>query len=133
MQDFTQELIIGLSIGATYALLALGYTMVYGVLRLINFAHGEVYMVGAVAGFYLINLAMKWNMPLWAALAFAFLGSAVICGALGFCIEFFAYRPLRGSPRLVILITAIGVSLLLQNLVQLKWIYGPTPQKFPPE
>src|SRR3954463_1283366 len=107
MQDFTQELIIGLSIGATYALLALGYTMVYGVLRLINFAHGEVYMVGGVAGFYLINQALEWHLPLWLALVVAFIGAAMICGVVGFCIEFFAYRPLRGSPRLVILITAI--------------------------
>jgi branched-chain amino acid transport system permease protein len=133
MQQFTQELIIGLSIGATYALLALGYTMVYGVLRLINFAHGEVYMVGAVAGFHLINMAVASNMPLWLALAVAFVGSAVICAVLGFCIEFFAYRPLRGSPRLVILITAIGVSLLLQNIVQFPQIYGPTPRTFPAE
>jgi branched-chain amino acid transport system permease protein len=133
MHDFLQVLIIGLSIGATYALLALGYTMVYGVLRLINFAHGEVYMVGAVSGFHLINVALGWHTPLWLALAIAFLGSAVICGVLGYCIEFLAYRPLRGSPRLVILITAIGVSLLLQNVVQLKWIYGPTPRTFPAE
>jgi branched-chain amino acid transport system permease protein len=133
MLQFTQELIIGLSIGATYALLALGYTMVYGVLRLINFAHGEVYMVGAVSGFHFINLALRWHAPLALALTIAFVGSAIVCAILGFCIEFFAYRPLRGSPRLVILITAIGVSLLLQNVVNLNFIYGPTPRTFPAE
>ena len=133
MLQFTQELIIGLSIGATYALLALGYTMVYGVLRLINFAHGEVYMVGAVSGFHLINLALRWHAPLALALTIAFVGSAIICAILGFCIEFFAYRPLRGSPRLVILITAIGVSLLLQSLANFNFIYGPTPRTFPAE
>ena len=133
MQQFSQELIIGLSIGATYALLALGYTMVYGVLRLINFAHGEVYMVGAVSGFHLINFALARQWPLWLALTLAFVGAAIVCSILGFCIEFFAYRPLRNSPRLVVLITAIGVSLLLQNVVLLKFIYGPTPRTFPAE
>jgi branched-chain amino acid transport system permease protein len=133
MQQFSQELIIGLSIGATYALLALGYTMVYGVLRLINFAHGEVYMVGAVSGFHLINFALGRGWPMWLALTIAFVGSGIICSILGFCIEFFAYRPLRNSPRLVVLITAIAVSLLLQNVVQLKFIFGPTPRTFPAE
>src|SRR6266513_2009611 len=131
MQAFVEQLIIGLSIGATYALLALGYTMVYGVLRLINFAHGEVYMVGAVSGFHLINFALARQWPLWLALTLAFVGAAIVCSILGFCIEFFAYRPLRTSPRLVVLITAIGVSLLLQNLAQDPNVFGPTPRTLP--
>ena len=131
MQDLVQQLIIGLSIGATYALIALGYTMVYGVLRLINFAHGEVYMAGAVAGYYLSGWVMDVSMPTWLRLAIVFIGSMAFCAALGFVIEFFAYRPLRTRPRLVILITAIGVSLLLQNIAQLKAVFGPTPRAFP--
>jgi branched-chain amino acid transport system permease protein len=128
MQELVQQLIIGLSIGATYALIALGYTMVYGVLRLINFAHGEVYMSGAVAGWYLANWVMKVSMPQWARLAIVFGGAMVFCAILGVTIEFFAYRPLRKRPRLVVLITAIGVSLLLQNLAQYPKIFGPTPR-----
>jgi branched-chain amino acid transport system permease protein len=130
MHDFAQQLINGLSVGATYALIALGYTMVYGVLRLINFAHGEIYMVGGVTGFYLVNLATGWGWPVWAGLTLAFAGAIVVCGMLGFVIEYFAYRPLRAQPRLVSLITAIGVSLLLQNVVLLKWVYGPTPKPY---
>jgi len=132
MHDLIQQLIIGLSIGATYALIALGYTMVYGVLRLINFAHGEVYMMGAVVGFHVTNLIARWRLPLWASLPFVFVTAMVACAALGFLIEFLAYRPLRNRPRLVVLITAIGVSLLLQNLAQMWFIFGPTPQAFPP-
>ena len=131
MQELVQQLIIGLSIGATYALIALGYTMVYGVLRLINFAHGEVYMAGAVAGYYLAGWLVDVSMPAWIRLALVFLGAMAICSALGFVIEFFAYRPLRTRPRLVVLITAIGVSLLLQNIAQLKGVFGPTPRAFP--
>jgi branched-chain amino acid transport system permease protein len=131
MQDLLQQLIIGLSIGATYALIALGYTMVYGVLRLINFAHGEVYMAGAIAGYYLAGWVSRVNMPPSLRLAIVFLGAMAFCSALGFVIEFFAYRPLRTKPRLVVLITAIGVSLLLQNIAQLPRVFGPTPRAFP--
>src|SRR5688572_25694179 len=131
MQDLLQQLIIGLSIGATYALIALGYTMVYGVLRLINFAHGEVYMAGAVVGYYLANWVAKVNMPPSLRLAIVFLGAMAFCAALGFVIEYFAYRSLRARPRLVVLITAIGVSLLLQNVAQLQSVFGPTPRAFP--
>ncbi|MGE5608614.1 MAG: branched-chain amino acid ABC transporter permease [Bacillota bacterium] len=132
MHDLIQQLIIGLSIGATYALIALGYTMVYGVLRLINFAHGEVYMVGAVTGYYLAGVMVRQHQPPWISLAVVFGGAMVACAVLGFLIEFLAYRPLRNRPRLVVLITAIGVSLLLQNLAQLPVFFGPTPQSFPP-
>jgi len=136
MATLVQQLINGLSVGSTYALIALGYTMVYGVLRLINFAHGDVYMVGAVVGFHLARWMMALQVPLHLALAVVFLGSMLACAVLGFLIERFAYRPLRHRPRLVMLITAIGVSLLLENLAQLKidgkpLIFGPDPQRFP--
>src|SRR5437667_10234985 len=127
MQQFLQQLINGLSVGATYALIALGYTMVYGVLRLINFAHGDVYMVGAVSGYYLSHWMVKKNAPLPLTLCVVFLGAIVICAVLGFLIEYLAYRPLRSRPRLVVLITAIGVSLLLANLAPLGIFCVPTP------
>src|SRR5438874_629484 len=132
MQALVEQLIIGLSIGATYALIALGYTMVYGVLKLINFAHGEVYMVGGISAYYLALLMIRQDAPPWVRMAVVLLGAMIVCAALGFCIEFFAYRPLRTRPRLVVLITAIGVSLLLQNLAQSNYIFGPTPRSFPP-
>lgn len=132
MQQFLDQLIIGLSIGATYALIALGYTMVYGVLRLINFAHGDVYMVGAVIGFYMAQQVTVWQLPLWLGLLLVFLVPMVLCAILGFIIEYFAYRPLRSQPRLVSLITAIGVSLLLENLAQLNGIFGANPRSYPP-
>ena len=131
MQDLVQQLIIGLSIGATYALIALGYTMVYGVLRLINFAHGEVYMAGAVGGYYIAEWSLRLNVPNSVRLTIVFAGAMLFCAALGFVIEFCAYRPLRNRPRLIVLITAIGVSLLLQNLAQLERVFGPTPRTFP--
>src|SRR5436305_11156179 len=127
MQDLVQQLIIGLSIGATYALIALGYTMVYGVLRLINFAHGEVYMTGAVVGWFLARMLTAAHWPTWLSLTIVFGGAMIACSVLGFAIEFLAYRPLRTRPRLVVLITAIGVSLLLQNLAQSQYLFGPTP------
>lgn len=129
-----QQVIYGLSVGATYALIALGYTMVYGVLRLINFAHGDVYMVGAVVGYYLAQWMIQTvRAPVWGALTVVFAGSTLACAILGFVIERFAYRPLRQRPRLVLLITAIGVSLLLENLFQLRLIFGPTPRHYPQE
>ncbi|MCY2950935.1 MAG: branched-chain amino acid ABC transporter permease [Planctomycetota bacterium] len=131
MDYLTQQLINGLSIGATYALIALGYTMVYGVLRLINFAHGEVYMMGAVVAYWIAIGIAPWGWPVWGALAVIFGGAMGACAVLGFAIEFFAYRPLRNKPRLVVLITAIGVSLLLQNLAQTRYVFGPTPEAFP--
>jgi branched-chain amino acid transport system permease protein len=131
MHDFAHLLIIGLSVGATYALIALGYTMVYGVLRLINFAHGDVYMVGAVVGYYIAVYLLNHGVGVWPTLAAVFVGAVAFCCALGFAIEFFAYRPLRNQPRLVSLITAIGISLLLENICQLQWIFGPTPRIFP--
>ncbi len=132
MQLLVQQVINGLSIGAVYALIALGYTMVYGVLRLINFAHGDVYMVGAVIAFFLATWFQRLGLPVWVNLSLVFLGAAMGCAALGFIIERFAYRPLRNRPRLVSLITAIGVSLFLENLFQQKMVFGARPRQFPP-
>jgi branched-chain amino acid transport system permease protein len=131
MQELVQQLIIGLSLGASYALIALGYTMVYGVLRLINFAHGEVYMIGGVVAYHLAGIMVRANQPAWLSIAVVFLGAMVVCAMLGFTIEFFAYRPLRNRARLVVLITAIGVSLLLQNVAQIPDVFGPTPRTLP--
>ena len=131
MQELVQQLIIGLSLGASYALIALGYTMVYGVLRLINFAHGEVYMVGGVAAYHLAGIMVRANQPAWLSITVVFVGAMIVCALLGFTIEFLAYRPLRHRPRLVVLITAIGVSLLLQNVAQLPQVFGPTPRTLP--
>ena len=108
--DFFQQLINGLSLGSIYALLALGYTMVYGIIKLINFAHGEIYMVGAFVGYYVTN---QWKLSLIPTL----LISMAICSVLGVLIEFLAYRPLRKSTRTAALITAIGVSFLIQSLM----------------
>jgi branched-chain amino acid transport system permease protein len=131
MHDFLQQLVNGLSIGAVYALIALGYTMVYGVLRLINFAHGDVYMVGAIIAYALgVKMAAE-HQPIYVTMPVLFLGAMIGCSALGFSIEFFCYRPLRHRPRLVALITAIGVSLLLENLFQNRLVFGATPRNLP--
>ncbi len=113
---FLQQMLNGLSLGAIYALIALGYTMVYGTLQLINFAHGEVYMIGAFASLYLARWTGVEENPTLPGVALVGLGAMIFCAALGMTIERVAYRPLRKSSRLNILITAIGVSLLLQNL-----------------
>lgn len=105
-----QQLINGLSLGSIYALLALGYTMVYGIIKLINFAHGEIYMIGAFVGYYVTNQFRLSLIP-------TLLISMTICAVLGVLIEFLAYRPLRKSTRIAALITAIGVSFLIQSLM----------------
>ncbi len=120
---FAQQLINGLVTGSTYALIALGYTMVYGVLQLINFAHGEIYMVGAFTGLLLVTVA---KLPFPLALLLAMGGTAV----LGVTIEFIAYRPLRRSSRLSVLISAIGMSIFVQNVAL--WIWGPSTRSFLP-
>jgi branched-chain amino acid transport system permease protein len=126
MLEFLQQLINGLSLGAIYALIALGYTMVYGVLRFINFAHSDVFMVGAFIGYF----AGK-HLPhgtIWGGLAA--MGAAMLgCAALGIAIERLVYRPLRGGPTLNVLITAIGMSLFLEYTGQL--VFGATPRAFP--
>ncbi len=129
MQTFLQQIINGVSLGAIYALIALGYTMVYGVLRLINFAHGDVYMLGAFAGYFLANALQLDANPsvLWAILVT--LGAMAICAGIGVVIERLAYRPVRHHSRLSALITAIGVSLFLEYGGQV--VFGATPRFFP--
>ena len=123
MDIFLQQLINGIVLGAIYALVALGYTMVYGILGLINFAHGEVVMVGALVALAVIQLLLGAGVALPAPLIVALgLAAAIgVCMALGFAIERVAYRPLRRAPRLAALITAIGVSILLQNAAMIIW------------
>jgi branched-chain amino acid transport system permease protein len=128
MQEFLQQLINGIGWGSIYALIALGYTMVYGVLRLINFAHGDVYMVGAMVGFYTAGWIGGWGGTPVGVVAVLVL-PMVVCASLGVVIERVAYRPLRQAPRLTALITAIGVSLLLENGGQL--LFGANPKFFP--
>jgi branched-chain amino acid transport system permease protein len=135
VSEFLQQVVNGLSLGSIYALIALGYTMVYGILKLINFAHGEVFMMGAYAGYYSATAlgvqsyeASGTSFPLLLALAvlvFAMLSSAL----LGVSIEALAYRPVRSAPRLTPLITAIGVSLFLQNAAML--VFSPNPRRYP--
>lgn len=117
-----QQIINGIALGSVYALIALGYTMVYGIVQLINFAHGDIYMVGAYVAFF---SAGTFKLPFLPTL----LISMAACAALGFVIEKLAYKPVRKAPKVTNLITAIGVSLLLENLVR---IYaGPDPRSFP--
>ncbi|MGZ3743183.1 MAG: branched-chain amino acid ABC transporter permease [Pseudobdellovibrionaceae bacterium] len=129
MQDFIQHLINGISLGSIYALIALGYTMVYGILQMINFAHADVYMVGAFTAYY----AAKWlgleSSPGFSTLIILLLISMFACSLLGLAIERFAYRPLRKSPKLNVLITAIGVSLFLEYAGQV--VFGADPKVFP--
>lgn len=117
-----QQVVNGLTLGSTYALIALGYTMVYGVLRLINFAHGEVYMIGAFTGLMASQIP---GLPFPAALLIAMAGAAVV----GVAIERIAYRPLRKAPRLAALISAIGMSIFLRNLTLV--VMGPQTRAFP--
>ena len=128
MSTFLQQLVNGLSLGSIYALIALGYTMVYGVLRLINFAHGDVYMVGAYVGYYL-SRRLQGKEPSLASALLVMLASMIACAILGLVIERLAYRPVRRASRLTLLITAIGVSLFLENAGQL--VFGPDPKFFP--
>jgi len=130
MADFLQHLINGLSLGSIYALIALGYTMVYGVLQLINFAHSDVYMIGAFAAYYTARLTGLDHNPGVGTLCVLLIGSMVTCALVGLAIERLAYRPMRNSPKLNILITAIGVSLFLQYTAQI--IFGADPKVFPP-
>jgi branched-chain amino acid transport system permease protein len=126
MTEFLQQLLNGLSLGAIYALIALGYTMVYGVLRFINFAHADVFMVGAFVGNY---LGQHLPTGTWWSAALVVLGAMLVCALLGMTIERLAYRPLRDSATLNVLITAIGVSLLLEYSGQV--VFGAAPQAFP--
>jgi branched-chain amino acid transport system permease protein len=129
--EFSQQVINGLSLGAFYALIALGYTMVYGVLRFINFAHGDVFMLGAFSGYYLTPRIMPHfqNAVAPVGVALVLLGTMCICSIIGMTIERLAYRPLRRQPKLTVLITAIGVSLFLEYGGQ--FVFGPDPKSFP--
>jgi branched-chain amino acid transport system permease protein len=130
--EFFQQLVNGLALGSIYALIALGYTMVYGVLRFINFAHSDVLMLGAFAAFFLAPILAPTlgaaSIPL--AITVIIL-SAAICACIGMLIEFLAYRPLRSRPRLTVLITAIGVSLFIEFTGQHEKVFGAATKSFP--
>ncbi len=129
METFVQHIINGLSLGSIYALIALGYTMVFGILQLINFAHGDVYMLGAFIGLYVSKSFDLGANPSVGSLIFALACAMIGCALIGFIIERFAYRPLRHSPRINVLITAVGVSLFLEFSGQLG--FGSDPKFFP--
>lgn len=122
ISQFFLQLINGLNIGSIYALVALGYTMVYGIAKLINFAHGEIIMVGSYTVFVCTTLM---GMPIWLSIPV----SIIVCAGLGICIEKVAYKPLRNASRIYLLITAIGISFFLQSLFQL--IFTSNPKSFP--
>lgn len=121
MDTFLQQLINGLTLGCVYAVVALGYTMVYGIIQLINFAHGEVVMIGAMVAFSVITALAGSGMPPFAIVLLGTLAAIPACMAVGYTVERVAYRPLRNAPRLAPLITAIGVSIILQHLALLIW------------
>ena len=122
-----QQLINGVSLGSIYALIALGYTMVYGIILLINFAHGDILMVGAYAAFFVLSAIGAGPLGMF----LAFVVSMVVCASFGISIERLAYRPLRSAPRLNSLITAIAVSLILENGARVLPFIGPNPRQFP--
>ena len=129
MDTFLQQMINGLVLGSMYALVALGYTMVYGIINLINFAHGEVLMVGALVSWSVVTTFREVDMPGWLLLLISLLAAVIVCAMLNFLIEKIAYRPLRNAPRLAPLITAMGMSLLLQTLAMIIW--KPSTKSYP--
>jgi len=129
MDILLQQLINGLVQGSIYALVALGYTMVYGIMGLINFAHGEVVMIGTLVALTVSVKLAAAGLPIWLAGGIGILSAALVCMALGWGLERVAYRPLRHAPRLTPLITAIGMSIVLQNLAMMIW--GRNYMKFP--
>ena len=129
METFFQQIINGLVLGSMYALVALGYTMVYGIINLINFAHGEVLMVGALTSWTVVTALADSGLPGWLLMLISLVCAIVVCAALNFAIEKLAYRPLRNAPRLAPLITAMGMSLLLQTLAMILW--KPSPKPYP--
>jgi branched-chain amino acid transport system permease protein len=128
MGQFLQQLINGIQIGSIYALIALGYTMVYGIVRLINFAHADIFMFGAYMGFFLAPVMAR---VFGGAFIPTIIAAMLITGLLGFVMEKLAYRPLRYKSRLSALITALGVSLFLENFCALPFVFGPAFRKFP--
>ena len=135
MDILLQQILNGLVLGSIYALIALGYTMVYGILGIINFAHGEVLMIGAMVSLTLITLItqLPLGMPPWVLLVLVLLMTMGVCASVSYLIERFAYRPLRHAPRLAPLISAIGISVLLQTLAMIIWSRNPMtyPQLLP--
>jgi len=133
VRQFAQQLVNGTVLGATYGLIALGYTMVYGIIQLINFAHGEIFMIGAFGGLtvYRYWLPESLTANVWVALPAVMLGAIVIAVVVAVGVERLAYRPLRNAPRLAPLITAIGVSIVLQEVVRLFYPGGNRQQAFP--
>ena len=133
MSQFLQQLVNGTVLGATYGLIALGYTMVYGIIQLINFAHGEIFMVGAFAGLAVAPLAAAGLLAgnAWVALPVMLVAAMVVAVATAVLMERLAYRPLRNAPRLAPLITAIGVSIFLQEVVRLFYPGGNRPAALP--
>ena len=129
MHEFLQQLINGVSLGAIYALIALGYSMVYGLLKFINFAHGDVLMIGAFAGFYATPFVRHLGPDPWMTTTVVLIWAMVVCALLGVIIERLAYRPLRNQPKLAVLITSIGVSLLLSYGGQI--LFGVNQKAFP--
>ena len=133
MDIFLQQIINGLTLGSDYAVVALGYTMVYGIIQLINFAHGEVVMIGAMVAFSVITLLVGTSLPPVLIVLAGILVAIPVCMLVGYAMERIAYRPLRGAPRLAPLITAIGISIILQHVALLVWSRNPLafPQIIP--
>jgi branched-chain amino acid transport system permease protein len=129
METFIQQIINGLVLGSVYALVALGYTMVYGIINLINFAHGEVLMVGALTSWTVVTALAGFGLPGWLLLIISLIAAIIVCAILNYSIEKIAYRPLRNAPRLAPLITAMGMSLLLQTIAMIIW--KPTIKSYP--
>jgi branched-chain amino acid transport system permease protein len=132
LEQLPQQLVNGLTLGGVYALIAIGYTMVYGILSMLNFAHGEIYMMGGFAGWWTLNLLTRNNVPLINAavlIFFMIVIAMMVTGCLGVMVERLAYRPLRKSPRMNLLLSALGVSMFLQNAVLT--FQGAKPRFFP--
>ena len=129
MDTFLQQLINGLTLGSVYALLAIGFSLIFGVLNLVTFAHGEVLMVGALVSWTVVTLLGDTGWPGWVLLSLSLMAAMAVCMALNYAIEKLAYRPLRNAPRLAPLITAMGMSLLLQTMAMIIWKpdYKPYP------
>lgn len=125
--EFLQQMVNGVSLGFVYALIALGYTMVYGIAKLINFAHGNVLMIGAFTGFFIMTGTS--TSPFWMIVSFII--SMAVCAIIGIIIEKTCYKPLRNAPRINVLITAIGVSTVLENGARVIPFMGPNPKQFP--
>jgi branched-chain amino acid transport system permease protein len=132
VETLLQNLLNGIAAGSIYALIALGYTMVYGILKLINFAHGDIFMLGSFAGFYIggwFARNVSGEVPTLGSAALVLAMAMIVCGIFGYLNERIAYRPLRNAPRIASLITAIGVSFLLEYGGQM--VFGPDPKFFP--